>query len=118
MEAFGDHLGSDEDRGFLFFEGVVDFFEAFFAAGGVFVGAKGFCFGEEFLDFFFDALGADAEVANVWALAMFASCWRGGDEAAVVANERAAVVVLVMGEGGFALTASFFFAAITAKDGG
>ncbi len=118
MEAFGDHLGADEDRGFLFFESVVDLFETFFAAGGVFVGAEGFCFREEFLDFFFDALGADAEVANVWALAMFANCRRGCDEAAVVANERAAVVVLVVGESGFALAAGFFFTAITANDGG
>lgn len=112
-------MGADEDVGVAGLEGVEDFFEGAAARGDVGVDAEGAGLGEEIVDFFFDALRAQAKLFDEGALAGGADFPGGGAECAVVADEvsgGAVLGVLVEDEGDAAVAAADDVAAGTAED--
>ena len=96
MEAFGDHLGADDDVDFICFEFGEGVTECIFTAHGVSIDACDACFWEDFVDdgfYFFcsESLHADGFVPAFWAFS------RGdGLVAAHVAYE--AFITFVVGE--------------------
>ena len=100
----------------MVFEAGVDFLEAVFGGGCVFVGAEGADAGDEGLEGFFDLLGADADVFN-FATVAFAAF--GGDVfklAAEMALEEFFVGGVVEGEADVAVLAFFNMATFKTLD--
>lgn len=87
MEAFADHLGADENVGVAVTELLVDCFEAVFEVGGVAVGAENSGLGVKFAQFFFDFLGAEADVFDQMALTIWTDGRDWINAAAVMANQ-------------------------------
>lgn len=114
MEAFGDHLGADEDVDFLGFEFAEDVLEGVFAAHGIGIDAGEFCFGEDFLEDFLDFLGAVALEGDAGVFAFWAFFGDDGLVAADVADE--AFIGAVVGEGDCAVGALAGVAAAVALE--
>ena len=116
VEAFGNHLGAEEDVGLFGAEGGEEFVVAVAAGGGVGVHPDDAGGGEDGVEGGLDALGAEAELLEVGGVAGGA----GGGGAAPVAAEVAAegVVLGVVGELGRAVGAAEHFAAGLALEGG
>lgn len=96
VEAFGDHLGADEDVDLLGLEGIEEIAEGIFFAHGVGVDAGDAGGGEYFFQDVFDFLGAEALEEDAVVAAFGAFAWDDRLMAADVAEQ--AVVGAMVGE--------------------
>lgn len=99
VEAFGDHLGADEDVDFFRFEGEQGVAEGVFFAHDVGIDAGEAGFGEEFGEDFFDFLGAVSLEGDAGVVAGGAFAGDYGLVAADVADEAFVGAVVGKGEG-------------------
>ena len=115
MQAFGDHLGADEDIDFLGFEFPKDVFECVFAAHGIGIDAGEASFWEDFLQDFLDLLGAVSLKGDTRIFTLRAFLWDDGLVTADVADES--LIGAVVGEGDGAVRALAGVAAGVALEG-
>lgn len=99
VEAFGNHLGAEEDVDFAGLEVGEGALEDVFLADGVAVEAGEAGFGEDFTEDFFDLFGAVALQANGGVLALGADAGDDGLVAAEVADEAFFGAVIGDGDG-------------------
>lgn len=116
VEAFGDHLGADEDVDFTGAKGSKGFAERAFALHDVGVHAFDDGFWEDFDDGVLDFFGAGTAVFDAWVVAFAAGFWGDGDVTADVAYD--AVDIAVVREGDGAVPTFFDVAAAFAQEGG
>lgn len=118
MEAFGDHLGADEDVGFAGAELSEKAIVGPFVAGGVSIHTKGSDFGEDGVEGAFDLLGAGAFELEGGRSVAVRACFgrRFFCVAAGVAVEG--VDVFVIGQRDVTVGAFLCFAARCAADAG
>ena len=116
VEAFGDHLGADEDVDFTGAKGSEGFAECAFALHDVGVHAFDDGFWEDFNDGVLDFFGTGTAVFDAWVVAFAAGFWGDGDVAADVAYD--AVDVAVVGEGDGTVATLFHVATAFAQEGG
>ena len=103
IQAFGDHLRSDEDVERALAESVQDAFQRMLATGGVLVHARDPGIGKKFPEFLLDLLRSEAEHAQPCAPAVAADNRGGILAAAVVAPQL--VLLLVVREAHVAVLA-------------
>lgn len=116
VEAFGDHLGADEEVDFLGAEVAQGVAELVFAVHDVGVDAGDASGGEDGAQGGFSSFGSEAAEEQRGGVALGAFFGREGTHAADVADE--AVVGFVEGEGDVAVGAADGGAAVEAGDGG